>query len=338
MYWLLLANLFERHKVWQKFQKLSLKTLHFFYFIFFLRHSSKEATRERNSSSARTLPHPHSSLPTVHSSMQTNNKATKRKSKEQSNAKMKKKGRKRKALFVVKLFQFLMSDDQHVDVVSWYKDSSFVIWDRDLFEATVLPLLFSHNKYASFERQVNFYNFAKMSIHEEFPTTQRIGKKDPIKYKHRMFYKGASLEQVQSIKRSTSPHQIQELQATIESVNEQIALIIENKRIVREKIAKARQVLLTLPLPATATTVNDTNEIPATTVNDTNDIVVEAATGNDEPANVAVRVAPEETNTQHRVPASGISFEFEMQEPNGMSFFGVPIDGMALNSVFDTTI
>ena len=285
-------------------------------------------------------------MPTVLSLKKTNNKATKRKNKELSTTKgmkikettkKKKRFKKRKALFVVKLFQFLMSNDQHVDIVSWYKDC-FVVWDRDLFETNVLPLLFSHNKYASFERQINFYNFAKMSIHEEFPTKQRIGKKEPIKYKHRMFYKGASLQQIQSIERSTSPHQIQELQATIESVNEQIALIIENKRIVREKIAKARQVLLTLPLPATATTVNDTNEIPATTVNDTNDIVVEAATGNDEPANVAVRVAPEETNTQHRVPASGISFEFEMQEPNGMSFFGVPIDGMALNSVFDTTI
>jgi hypothetical protein len=112
-------------------------------------------------------------MATVSSPKETSNTATKRKSKELANTtcmtakepKKKKKKKKRKALFVIKLFQFLMSDDQHVDVVSWYKDC-FVVWDRDLFEANVLPLLFSHNQYASFERQVNFYNFAKMSIHD----------------------------------------------------------------------------------------------------------------------------------------------------------------------------
>jgi len=260
-------------------------------------------------------------MPTVLSLKKTNNKATKRKNKELSTTKgmktkettkKKKRFKKRKALFVVKLFQFLMSNDQHVDIVSWYKDC-FVVWDRDLFETNVLPLLFSHNKYASFERQVNFYNFAKMSIHEEFPTKQRIGKKDPIKYKHRMFYKGASLQQIQSIERSTSPHQIQELQETIESVNEQIALIIENKRIIREKIATAQKVL---------------NQYLS------NDTVVEAA----------VQVAPEETNTFSATEptpidthdlSSNIPFEFEMLEPNEEDiamFFGAPVDGMASNT------
>jgi hypothetical protein len=43
--------------------------------------------------------------------------------------KKKKRLKKRKVLFVVKLFQFLMSDDQHVDIVSWYKDC-FVVWDH----------------------------------------------------------------------------------------------------------------------------------------------------------------------------------------------------------------
>jgi hypothetical protein len=163
-------------------------------------------------------------------SKKTNTTATKKRtSKELSNTKCrttaKKKKKKRKALFVVKLFQFLMADDQHVDIVSWYKNC-FVVWDRNLFEANVLPVLFSHNQYASFDRQTNFYNFAKMSIHDEFPTHKRIGKKDPIKYKHRMFYKGASLQQIQSIERSTSPHQLQELQETLECVNAQNSGIV----------------------------------------------------------------------------------------------------------------
>ena len=217
--------------------------------------------------------------------------------------KKKKRFKKRKALFVVKLFQFLMSDDQHIDIVSWYKDC-FVVWDRDLFETNVLPLLFSHNKYASFERQINFYNFAKMSIHEEFPTKQRIGKKEPIKYKHRMFYKGASLQQIQSIERSTSPHQLQELQETLECVNVENSGIVEAMKSIQKRICNAQQVLHQLRHRPTL--------IPAT-----NKTVVEATLNNDGHANLAVWAAPEAT---HALPATETmsvatrvqTFEFEI--------------------------
>lgn len=268
----------------------------------------------------------------------THSKATKRKCKDLSNTKgatpkepKKKKKKKRKALFVLKLFQFLMSDDQHAHIVSWYKDC-FVVWDRDLFEAKVLPLLFSHNNYASFERQVNFYNFAKMSIHDEFPTNKRIGKKDPIKYNHRMFYKGASLQQIQSIERSTSPHQTQELRDALEGVNVKNSVIVENIKSIREKIANAQTVL---------NKYLSRLELPATKVNDiNNDTVVEAAMGNDEQAEVAERVAlvaintlsaTEPTSIDTHVLSSDIPFEFEMLEPNEKDFamsFGVPVDGM----------
>ena len=188
--------------------------------------------------------------------------------------------------------------------------------------------------------EVNFYNFAKMSIHEEFPTKQRIGKKDPIKYKHRMFYKGASLQQIQSIERSTSPGQIQELTETLESVNVQNSVIVGNINGIRESIAEAQQVLnqfLHGPTPL----------VPATTVNDTDDTVVEAAVAKDEQADLAVWVVPEET---HTLPATetmsvatpvqtsdDIPCEFEMLEPNkedvAMMFFGVPVNGMEANMI-----
>ena len=131
------------------------------------------------------------------------NTATKRKKKIPSKNK-----RKSRAVFVVKLFQFLASG-QHSDIVSWHKDA-FVVWNRLLFAEQVLPLLFSHNRFPSFERQANFYNFAKMAIEEDVPTKKRIGKQDPIKYKHRLFHQGASVEQVLSIERSTSPYQVRE--------------------------------------------------------------------------------------------------------------------------------
>jgi hypothetical protein len=272
-------------------------------------------------------------------SKKTNSTATKkRKSKELSNTKCrttaKKKKKKRKALFVVKLFQFLMSDDQHVDIVSWYKDC-FVVWDRNLFEANVLPALFSHNQYASFDRQTNFYNFAKMSIHDQFPTHKRIGKKDPIKYKHRMFYKGASLQQIQSIERSTSPGQIQELTETLECVTVQNSGIVEDIKLLRELIANAQTVLNEyLPRPTL---------VPAT-----NNTVVKAAVNNDEQADLPVQVwaAPEETHTLPVTETMSVAthvqtFEFEMLEPNkedvamfsGVTCTCIKVNGMESNMI-----
>ena len=139
----------------------------------------------------------------------TNRKRTMQSTNDKSVVIPAKKRRKSRAVFVVKLFQFLTSGQQS-DIVSWHKES-FVVWNRLLFAERVLPLLFSHNKFASFERQTNFYRFAKMSIDEDFSTKKRkrIGKHNPIKYKHPLFFQGASLEQIQSIERETSPFQVQ---------------------------------------------------------------------------------------------------------------------------------
>jgi hypothetical protein len=278
-------------------------------------------------------------MSTVPPPKKTNITATKRKSQELSNTtcmtakEPTKKKKKRKAQFVVKLFQFLMSDDQHVDIVSWYKDC-FVVWDRNLFEANVLPALFSHNQYASFDRQTNFYNFAKMSIHDQFPTHKRIGKKDPIKYKHRMFYKGASLQQIQSIERSTSPGQIQELTETLESVNVQNSVIVEDIKFLREIIANAQTVL------------NEYLHRP-TLVPATNNTVVEAAVNNDEQADLPVWAAPEETHTLPVTETMSVAthvqtFEFEMLEPNKEDvamFSGViKVNGMESNMIVELPV
>jgi len=142
-------------------------------------------------------------------------------------------------------------------------------------------------------------------------------------------------------KETSSSPQIQQLQEDIESVHEEIALIIENTRIIEEKIANAQQIL--------------NNTLPATQVNGTNDTVVGAAVGKDEPVDLAVRVAPEETNTlpstestestestsldtlldTHDLFSSDIysAFDVEMLEPNKEYFFGVPVDGMASNNI-----
>lgn len=89
-----------------------------------------------------------------------------------------------------------------------------------------------------------------MSIDEEFPTKKRIGKKDPIKYRNRIFHKGATLEEIRSIERSTSPHQTQILKDNIEIVKEQINVSVEKIEILRERIANLKQILNQYPKSA----------------------------------------------------------------------------------------
>jgi hypothetical protein len=125
----------------------------------------------------------------------------------------KKKRRKRRAQFVLKLYQFLQSG-QHATIVSWYKDA-FVVWKKQEFTEHILPMLYSHTNFSSFERQMNFYSFKKMAVSAELPSKKRMKRTDPAKFKHRLFHKNASLEQIKKICRTTSFHQTQEMKEKI---------------------------------------------------------------------------------------------------------------------------
>ena len=124
----------------------------------------------------------------------------------------KKKRRKRRAQFVLKLYQFLQSG-QHATIVSWYKDA-FVVWKKQEFTEHILPMLYSHTNFSSFERQMNFYSFKKMAVSAELPSKKRMKRTDPAKFKHRLFHQNASLEQINKICRSTSCHQTRQVKET----------------------------------------------------------------------------------------------------------------------------
>jgi hypothetical protein len=136
------------------------------------------------------------------------NKVPSKKSKQQP----KKKRRKRRALFVLKLYQFLQSG-QNATIVSWYKDA-FVVWKKQEFTEHILPMLYSHTNFSSFERQMNFYSFKKMAVSAELPSKKRMKRTDPAKFKHRLFHQNASLEQINKICRSTSCHQTRQVKET----------------------------------------------------------------------------------------------------------------------------
>ena len=124
--------------------------------------------------------------------------------------------KKNRAQFVVKLYDMLNAQ-QNADIVSWYADG-FVIWNRSRFASTVLPLLFNHQKFSSFERQMNFYSFSKMAVSDDFSSTRRMKKTDPTKWKHRLFFKGMSKQNIAGIKRTTDPGKVREIKKSLELV------------------------------------------------------------------------------------------------------------------------
>ncbi|XP_047332730.1 heat stress transcription factor B-2a-like [Impatiens glandulifera] len=77
---------------------------------------------------------------------------------------------------------YSLVDDPSTDgIISWSKDgSSFIVWDQSEFAKTLLPKFFKHENFSSFVRQLNIYQFRKISPDQwEFSNENfRRGKKD----------------------------------------------------------------------------------------------------------------------------------------------------------------
>ena len=98
-----------------------------------------------------------------------------------------------KKRFVDILFDILQQKE-YSKVISWYDNgTSFVIWKTAVFAEKVLPIHFSHKKFASFERQANFYSFKKMGVNDTKPTGKRLKKGQPVKFYHPHLVNNAGL-------------------------------------------------------------------------------------------------------------------------------------------------
>ncbi|OQS06893.1 HSF-type DNA-binding protein, partial [Thraustotheca clavata] len=65
------------------------------------------------------------------------------------------------APFLASLYEILSKEDPAI--ISWCDDGkSFVVHDYDGMERDILPTYFRHNKFASFQRQLNYFGFRKM--------------------------------------------------------------------------------------------------------------------------------------------------------------------------------
>merc|ERR1712224_745797 len=64
--------------------------------------------------------------------------------------------------FLAKTYDLLMSNE-YSHLVNWCEDGhGFIVKDPVEFEQVVLPKYFKHNKFSSFIRQLNMYDFHKI--------------------------------------------------------------------------------------------------------------------------------------------------------------------------------
>ena len=78
--------------------------------------------------------------------------------------------------FIRKTYKIL-NKPKHNSTISWSEDGfSFIIKDQHSFTNTILPLYFKHKNFASFNRQLNMYDFHKT-------------KEDLLEFSHPLFQK-----------------------------------------------------------------------------------------------------------------------------------------------------
>ena len=61
-------------------------------------------------------------------------------------------------------------DKKHCDIVEWTDEGNcFIVKNKDKFSNEILPKYFKHNKFSSFVRQLNMYDFHKIRKEKEIP-------------------------------------------------------------------------------------------------------------------------------------------------------------------------
>ncbi|KAI8055296.1 HSF-type DNA-binding-domain-containing protein [Syncephalis plumigaleata] len=90
-------------------------------------------------------------------------------------------------MFVEGLYKIL-DDGNYKSLISWsYDGKTFFIWDKELFTNHVLKEFTAQNHFASFERQLNMYNFGRIS---DGRSTRKSEEYEPVEFGHDYFQRG----------------------------------------------------------------------------------------------------------------------------------------------------
>ena len=99
----------------------------------------------------------------------------------------------------------------------------------------ILPLYFNHSNLASFERQMNFYSFAKMGINETIPSGKRFKKEAAVKFKHTYFRQNAE-GNLGLIVRKTCPMLHKNMESELEDLCHELKALKKERKDLEKKI------------------------------------------------------------------------------------------------------
>lgn len=115
-------------------------------------------------------------------------------------------GQKSKANNSISMFlrkTYKMIDTCDSQIASWTADGEmFVVKNPKLFETTIIPQYFDHNKLSSFARQLNFYGFTKMQSKPVHKSEYNTKTAKYLTFYHEKFKKGRC-DLLKEIRRST---------------------------------------------------------------------------------------------------------------------------------------
>jgi hypothetical protein len=99
--------------------------------------------------------------------------------------------------FIRKTFKIL-NQSRNSDVVAWNEDGlSFVIKDQHLFTTVILPQYFRHSNFASFNRQLNMYDFHKT-------------REDALEFSHPLFQRNNESLLIGIKRKTAEPYKLKE--------------------------------------------------------------------------------------------------------------------------------
>ena len=143
----------------------------------------------------------------------------------------------RRAQFVKKLWKMVNVESRRVHKNVYWVDqgTAFLVENMATFASRILPLYFSHNNLASFERQMNFYSFCKMGKDHLMPTGKRFKKGAPVKFKHTYFRKDA-IGNLDLIVRKTCPMLHKNMESELEDLVHELKSLKKERKDLELKI------------------------------------------------------------------------------------------------------
>eukprot|EP00949_MAST-11_sp_MAST-11-sp1_P004976 g4976.t1 len=134
------------------------------------------------------------------------------------------------------LHKMVSSETEGSGIVEWNESDggkSFVIKQPLRFEEEVLPSW--GWRLSSWERQMNFYEFSKMGINAERPSSRRLRRGEPSKWYHPKFHRSSSRRDLCQINRKTNPDKEKKTLSLEVERNDAKLLNIE-KRLLQERL------------------------------------------------------------------------------------------------------